>query len=168
MTETIIIIQLMIIAILLSITAIKLIDIAKYLISDKEYDTKYKSFNGSIKIKPNVTYCSHKTINDEYLNSLEFNKKLDGMIISLLGKYSNKSIAKLITNELSKEDNLDANEEKKILDYVSAVLESYTNTYNSNIDKEVSNRQYNEYVDPARKANLNEVDISNSMKNFYE
>lgn len=166
MTETIIIIQLMIIAILLSIIAIKLIDIAKYLISNKEYDVKYKS-SSSIKIKPNVTYC-HKTINDEYLNSLEFNKKLDGMIISLLGKYSNKSIAKLITNELAKEDNLDANEEKKILDYVSAVLESYTNTYNSNINKEVSNRQYNEYIDPARKANLNEVDISNSMKNFYE
>lgn len=166
MTETIIIIQLMIIAILLSIIVIKLIDIAKYLISDKEYDAKYKS-SSSIKIKPSVTY-GHKTINDEYLNSLEFNKKLDGMIISLLGKYSNKSIAKLITNELSKEDNLDANEEKKILDYVSAVLESYTNTYNSNIDKEVNNQQYNEYIDPARKANLNEVDISNSMKNFYE
>lgn len=167
MTETIIIIQLMIIAILLSIITIKLIDIAKYLISNKEYDAKYKS-SSSIKIKPSVTYCKHKIINDEYLNSLEFNKKLDGMIISLLGKYSNKSIAKLITNELAKEDNLDANEEKKILDYVSAVLESYTNTYNSNIDKEVSNRQYNEYIDPARKANLNEVDISNSMKNFYE
>lgn len=115
-------------------------------------------------------YINKKKINDnfnedEYLNSLEFNKKLDGLIIQLLGKHSNEEIAKMISAKIIKTDMHNLNKDK-LITYIENVLLSYSNNYNplSNMEEYTSN----EYIDPARDSKLNEIDISDSMKNFYE
>lgn len=129
-----------------------------------EYErTKKDAFNHINKKKINDNFNE-----DEYLNSLEFNKKLDGMITQLLGKHSNAEIARMISVRIMKTDMHNLNREK-LMEYISNVLLNYTNDYDPMRNmEEYTTHESHEYIDPARDSNLNEVDISDSMRNFYK
>lgn len=109
---------------------------------------------------------------DEYLNSLEFNKQLDGLIVPLLGKYDNKTIVEKIIQYL-KTKNLEINNIPKIEleDYITNVLSNYSNDfYKNNLEEELEEPIVEYYQDPARDFSSqlnNEMDLSNTLRNFY-
>ena len=109
---------------------------------------------------------------DEYLNSLEFNKQLDGLIVPLLGKYDNKTIVEKIIQYL-KTKNLEINNIPKIEleDYIMNVLSNYSNDfYKNNLEEELEESIVEYYQDPARGFSSqlnNEMDLSNTLRNFY-
>ena len=103
---------------------------------------------------------------DEYINSIEFNRKLDDMIVPLIGKYSNENIVKIITSNIIKKETHNINREK-LIDYVRHSLSFYNNNYTDSIDEEIPNPM-NRYEDSGRSLNSREVDISDTMRNFYE
>ena len=109
---------------------------------------------------------------DEYLNSLEFNKQLDGLIVPLLGKYDNKTIVEKIIQYL-KTKNLEINNIPKIEleDYIMNVLSNYSNDfYKNNLEEELEESIVEYYQDPARDFSPqlnNEMDLSNTLRNFY-
>lgn len=109
---------------------------------------------------------------DEYLNSLKFNKQLDGLIVPLLGKYDNKTIVEKIIQYL-KTKNLEINNIPKIEleDYIMNVLSNYSNDfYKNNLEEELEESIVEYYQDPARGFSSqlnNEMDLSNTLRNFY-
>ena len=109
---------------------------------------------------------------DEYLNSLEFNKQLDGLIVPLLGKYDNKTIVEKIIQYL-KTKNLEINNIPKIEleDYIMNVLSNYSNDfYKNNLEEELEESIVEYYQDPAKNFSSqlnNEMDLSNTLRNFY-
>lgn len=109
---------------------------------------------------------------DEYLNSLKFNKQLDGLIVPLLGKYDNKTIVEKIIQYL-KTKNLEINNIPKIEleDYIMNVLSNYSNDfYKNNLEEELEEPIVEYYQDPARDFSSqlnNEMDLSNTLRNFY-
>lgn len=109
---------------------------------------------------------------DEYLNSLKFNKQLDGLIVPLLGKYDNKTIVEKIIQYL-KTKNLEINNIPKIEleDYITNVLSNYSNDfYKNNLEEELEEPIVEYYQDPARDFSPqlnNEMDLSNTLRNFY-
>ena len=109
---------------------------------------------------------------DEYLNSLKFNKQLDGLIVPLLGKYDNKTIVEKIIQYL-KTKNLEINNIPKIEleDYIMNVLSNYSNDfYKNNLEEELEESIVEYYQDPARDFSPqlnNEMDLSNTLRNFY-
>ena len=109
---------------------------------------------------------------DEYLNSLKFNKQLDGLIVPLLGKYDNKTIVEKIIQHL-KTKNLEINNIPKIEleDYIMNVLSNYSNDfYKNNLEEELEESTVEYYQDPAREFSSqlnNEMDLSNTLRNFY-
>ena len=109
---------------------------------------------------------------DEYLNSLKFNKQLDGLIVPLLGKYDNKTIVEKIIQYL-KTKNLEINNIPKIEleDYITNVLSNYSNDfYKNNLEEELEESIVEYYQDPARDFSPqlnNEMDLSNTLRNFY-
>lgn len=109
---------------------------------------------------------------DEYLNSLKFNKQLDGLIVPLLGKYDNKTIVEKIIQYL-KTKNLEINNIPKIEleDYIMNVLSNYSNDfYKNNLEEELEESIVEYYQDPARNFSSqlnNEMDLSNTLRNFY-
>lgn len=109
---------------------------------------------------------------DEYLNSLKFNKQLDGLIVPLLGKYDNKTIVEKIIQRL-KTKNLEINNIPKIEleDYITNVLSNYSNDfYKNNLEEELEEPIVEYYQDPARDFSSqlnNEMDLSNTLRNFY-
>lgn len=113
---------------------------------------------------------------DEYLNSYDFNVKLDGLIQPLLGKHSNNVIADLCIAKLySVDKNLEYIDDNDVYDYIIKVLENYNNTYDSDNTSEediVEEKTEEVYYDPAREfsSNLNNkgTDITNTLKDFYK
>ena len=149
---------LLIILILITTNTLLLIKISKTgnnTINKKEKIVKNNSFN-----------------KDEYLNSLKFNKQLDGLIVPLLGKYDNKTIVEKIIQYL-KTKNLEINNIPKIEleDYIMNVLSNYSNDfYKNNLEEELEEPIVEYYQDPARVFSSqlnNEMDLSNTLRNFY-
>lgn len=103
---------------------------------------------------------------DEYINSIEFNRKLDNMIVPLIGKYSNENIVKIVTSNIIKKETHNINR-GKLAEYVTHSLSYYNNTYTDSIDEEIHNPM-NRYEDSGRSLNSREIDISDTMRNFYE
>ena len=128
---------------------------------------KILSTNDNIKVRKKSNFNKK-----EYLNSLNFNKKLDGIIVSLLGKYDNKSIVNIADKTLREKDSkLNNISKEELKDYISKVLSNYSNTYNTNDFEEEIQPSNTYYQDPAREISSklnNEVDLSNTLRNFYD
>lgn len=130
------------------------------------------SKTGNNTIKKEKIVKNNSFNKDEYLNSLKFNKQLDGLIVPLLGKYDNKTIVEKIIQHL-KTKNLEINNIPKIEleDYIMNVLSNYSNDfYKNNLEEELEEPIVEYYQDPARDFSSqlnNEMDLSNTLRNFY-
>lgn len=128
---------------------------------------KILSTNDNIKVRKKSNFNKK-----EYLNSLNFNKRLDGIIVSLLGKYDNESIVNIADKTLREKDSkLNNISKEELKDYISKVLSNYSNTYNANDFEEEIQSSNTYYQDPAREISSklnNEVDLSNTLRNFYD
>lgn len=126
-------------------------------------------------------------IDNNYINSLEFNTLLDDMIRPLLGKYSNQEIAKSIVHTLTSNNTLKKyNISPNIMkDYILDLLLNYNNNYTSTLEVDLERHNpstdYNKnFMDidelytkksvsgSSSNSNINEVNLSNTLNNFYK
>lgn len=109
---------------------------------------------------------------DEYLNSLEFNKKLDGLIVPLLDKNDNETIVeKVIKKLITSDPNINNISNNELQEYITNVLSNYNNNFvkSSDLEEELDTSTI-VYQDPAREFSQelnNEINISSTLNNFY-
>lgn len=110
---------------------------------------------------------------DEYLNSLEFNKKLDGLIVPLLDKNDNETIVeKVIKKLITSDPNINNISNNELQEYITNVLSNYNNNFvkSSDLEEEELDTSTIVYQDPAREFSQelnNEINISSTLNNFY-
>ena len=109
---------------------------------------------------------------DEYLNSLEFNKKLDWLIVPLLDKNDNETIVeKVIKKLITSDPNINNISNNELQEYITNVLSNYNNNFvkSSDLEEELDTSTI-VYQDPAREFSQelnNEINISSTLNNFY-
>ena len=115
----------------------------------------------------------HKPIDMlEYIRSVEFNKKLDGLIYPMLDKASNEEIIKRSVKELKRTDkNMQYINQKDLINYIRDILSNYNNNYKEaeieSLEEEIDQKP-SAYYDPALDMNLRSTNsISNALNSFY-
>lgn len=108
--------------------------------------------------------------NENYLHTLEFNTKLDGIIVPLLGRYSNEDIIKQSILKLKNDENLSGISENILAKYINDTLLNYRNPY-INTDNNIDDVQIDEEVDyktwfPESNSNMRNID--SALNNFYK
>lgn len=104
---------------------------------------------------------------DEYLNSYNFNIKLDGLVLELKDKYDNETIANKIYLYLVQSDQNCTKIEKNILlNYIKDVLRNYVNNYTNNKEPEINQFMFTEEINTSQEKNKTNID--NILNNFYK
>lgn len=135
-----------------------------------------KDIECKLKNEENIEEFDH----DEYLHSLEFNTKLDNMIVPLLGKESNNEIVKTVLLRIYKEDpKTDKITGKKLEDYVRDILRNYNNPYNMEkiyefLDEDKKDNYLHTTITNIKSEGASDgvtpvkTDLTNTLNNFYK
>lgn len=124
--------------------------------------------------KPKQKIKEEEPISEEYLYSLEFNTKLDGLITPLLGKFNNNDIAKKVYQQLLMKDPKCKKLNNSIIkEYITDILKNYSNSYTEDtlntIDDVIEELEKHEskYSKDHYQQSANQVNLSNTLNNFY-